>query len=400
MRIMLFSHGYPPTLSGVTLVVQKIARSLVALGHSVQVVTASERHLPYRSEDQGVQLERILGIPNPFWWEGPMPFGLPGALRELIDRFEPDVVHTHDNAYLGAVLTHLNFPPSTKLITSCYTLPSFFAQFTRIGSVKSEIDRLMWRYYLSDLNRYEHVVFCTRTHEQAFKSHGLRPPTTVISNGVDLHRYCPQKASGEDVEGRYRLPPSPRILSVGRLMKDKRLDLLIRAMRVVCDQMEAHLLVVGRGSERHKLTKLIKQLKLEPYIHLLGYIPEQDLPGLYRACGLFTIPSMVEVQSIPALQAVATGIPLVAADSAALPELVHHNVNGVLVNPTVARQYGEAILRIITNPDEQRRMGQASLEIAAPHDETITFRSYEQLYQGLLAKPAIELAVEHLPIES
>jgi glycosyltransferase involved in cell wall biosynthesis len=400
MRIMLFSHGYPPTLSGVTLVVQKISRALVERGHNVLVVTASDRHLPYRSEDQGVQLERILGMPNPFWWEGPMPFSLPGTLHKLIDKFEPDIIHTHDNAYLGAVLSRLTIQPSIILITSCYTLPSFFTQFTRLRSFQGQIDRLMWRYYLSDLNRYEHVLFCTRTHEQAFKSHGLRPPTTVISNGVDIQRYCPQKELGENIESRYMLPPSPRILSVGRLMKDKRLDLLIRAMRVVCDQMEAHLLVVGRGSERHKLTSLIKHLQLEPYIHMLGYVAEQDLPALYRACGLFTIPSMVEVQSIPALQAVATGIPIVAADSAALPELVHDEVNGLLINPTNIRQYGEAILRIIADPAEQRRMGKASLEIAAPHDETITFKKYEQLYQELLAEPVIELEENQLQIKS
>ena len=99
MRIMMFSHGYPPTISGVTLVVQKLRRAMVERGHAVMVVTASEKNLPYQSEDQGVQLERILGLPNPFWWEGPMPFIFPGNIRSLADRFKPDIIHTHDNGY-------------------------------------------------------------------------------------------------------------------------------------------------------------------------------------------------------------------------------------------------------------------------------------------------------------
>jgi glycosyltransferase involved in cell wall biosynthesis len=400
MRIMLLSHGYPPTLSGVTLVVQKIARAMVARGHTIMVVTASERHLPYRDEDQGVQLERILGVPNPFWWEGPMPFILPRSLQDLADRFEPEIIHTHDNAYQGMLLSRINFQPSIRRITSCYTLPTFFTQFTRHRSGESRIDRLIWNYYLGNLNRYEHVVFCTRTHEQAFITHGLLPPTTVISNGVNIQRYCPEKGLGDDIELRYHLPQSPRILSVGRLMKDKRLDLLIKAMRVVCDQMDAHLLVVGRGSERHKLRNLVNKLRLEDHIHLLGYVAEHDLPALYRSCDLFTIPSMVEVQSIPALQAVATGIPIVAANSAALPELVHHNVNGLLVNPTDTQEYGNAILHILSQAEERYRMGAASLEIAKAHDETITFQSYEQLYQGLLATPVEVLAANNIPITS
>jgi glycosyltransferase involved in cell wall biosynthesis len=383
MRILMFSHGYPPTLSGVTLVVQKIARAMVERGHSVMIVTASEKHLPYRTEDQGVQLERILGIPNPFWWEGPMPIISPGAIRNLADRFKPDIIHTHDNGYQSLVLPMVKWDSSQKLIASCYTLPSFFTQFLKPGELESRIDMMMWRYYLRNLGHYEHVVFCTHTHERDFLAHGLSKPTTVISNGVNIERYHPGKEPGEDIETRYHLPQGPRVLSVGRLMKDKRLDLLIKAMRVVCDAQEAHLIVVGRGSERRHLKTLIQKLHIEPYIHLLGYVPEEDLPALYRACDLFAIPSMVEVQSLPALQAAVTGLPIVAADSAALPELVRQGKNGLLVNPLNPAELGEAILFILCQPEKRRQMGQVSLEIGCAHDERLTFQAYDQFYREL-----------------
>ncbi len=383
MRILMFSHGYPPTLSGVTLVVQKIARAMVERGHSVMIVTASEKHLPYRTEDHGVQLERILGIPNPFWWEGPMPIISPGAIRNLADRFKPDIIHTHDNGYQSLVLPMVKWDSSQKLITSCYTLPSFFTQFLKPGELESRIDMMMWKYYLRNLGHYEHVVFCTHTHERDFLAHGLSRPTTVISNGVNIERYHPGKEPGENIETRYHLPQGPRVLSVGRLMKDKRLDLLIKAMRVVCDAQEAHLIVVGRGSERRHLKTLIQKLHIEPYIHLLGYVPEEDLPALYRACDIFAIPSMVEVQSLPALQAAVTGLPIVAADSAALPELVRQGKNGLLVNPLNSAELGEAILFILSQPEKRHQMGQVSLEIGCAHDERLTFLAYDQFYREL-----------------
>jgi 1,2-diacylglycerol 3-alpha-glucosyltransferase len=384
MRIMLFSHGYPPTISGVTLVVQKIARAMVERGHAVMVVTASEKNLPYQSEDQGVKLERVLGLPNPFWWEGPMPIISTWNLRKLADKFMPDILHTHDNGYQGLVLSRVDWDASQRVITSCYTLPVFFTQFTRLFRMESASETWLWNYYLSNLNRYQHVVFCTKTHERDFKLHGLKPPTTVISNGVNLGRYNPEKLPGEDITEQYHLPAHPRILSVGRLMKDKRLDLLIQAMRVVCDTHEAHLMIIGRGSERANLKKLIKKLNLEPYIHLLGYVPEQDLPALYRASDLFVIPSMVEVQSIPALQAAATGLPIVAANSAALPELVLQGENGFLVNPLDAHEFGGAILEILSHPDLADNMGKVSLEIGDAHDEQVTFVKYDQFYRDLL----------------
>jgi glycosyltransferase involved in cell wall biosynthesis len=128
---------------------------------------------------------------------------------------------------------------------------------------------------------------------------------------------------------------------------------------------------------------LIRRLDLERNIHLLGYVPEQDLPALYRASQLFAIPSMVEVQSLPALQAAVTGLPIVAANSVALPELVKNGENGWLVNPLNAHELGDAILHILSNRAEAARMGQASLEIGRAHDDQLTFQAYEDFYRGL-----------------
>lgn len=386
MRILMFSHGYLPTLSGVTLVVQKLARAMVERGHEVTIITASEKYLPYQSEDHGVKLQRILSIPNPFWLEGPMPYASPAGMRKLIDRFQPDIIHTHENALLSNFLPNVRTECHPRLVSSCYALPRYVTYYLHFAGLESLIEKITWRYYVGVLNRYEHIVFCTRTHERDFRQHGLRPPTTVISNGVNILRYNPVAAPGEDICTRYQLPPAPRILSVGRLMKDKKLHLLVKAMRLVCDAREAHLLVVGRGSERPRLKALIRQLHLEPYIHLLGYVPEEDLPALYRACNLFAIPSLVEVQSLPALQAAVTGLPIVAANSAALPELVRHGENGMLVEPQDPQKLGEAILYILDHPEEARKMSQVSLEIGSAHDEQLTFQAYEDFYRGMVEK--------------
>jgi glycosyltransferase involved in cell wall biosynthesis len=315
-----------------------------------------------------------------------MPFISPRGIRKLIDRFQPDIIHTHENALLSNFLPRVHADSHPRLISSCYALPRYVTYYLHFAGLESLVEAITWKYYVGVLNQYEHIVFCTRTHERDFRLHGLHQPTTVISNGVNIQNYCPVMTPGEDICTRYQLPPAPRILSVGRLMKDKKLNLLIKAMRYVCDEREAHLLVVGRGSERPRLKALIHQLHLEPYIHLLGYVPEQDLPALYRASNLFAIPSLVEVQSLPALQAAVTGLPIVAANSASLPELVRHGENGLLVEPQNSRELGDAILHILNHPDEARKMSQVSLEIGLAHDEQLTFQAYEDFYQGLLIK--------------
>jgi len=91
------------------------------------------------------------------------------------------------------------------------------------------------------------------------------------------------------------------------------------------------------------------------------------------------------VQSLPALQAAVTGLPIVAANSAALPELVRHGENGLLVYPMTPENLGNAILAILGDPPKARKMGQVSLEVGRAHDEQLTFQAYDDFYRGLIS---------------
>jgi len=165
-------------------------------------------------------------------------------------------------------------------------------------------------------------------------------------------------------------------------MKDKKLDLLIRAMSRVCAEREAHLLMVGVGTERPHLERLIRRLNLAPYVHLLGPVPERDLPGSIAPAACLPFPPWWKCRACPPCKR-CDGLPIVAANSAALPELVRNGENGFLVNPLDADELGKAILSILNHPDVARRMGQVSLSIGRAHDERITFQAYEDLYRRM-----------------
>lgn len=381
MHILMLSHGYPPAISGVTLVVQKVARAMVSLGHQVTVVTASDRGAPYRVEDRGVILRRVRSAPNPFWSEGRLPLLTYERLREIIDETQPDVINTHDGALLSWQLYlfeggRAHIPE----VLTCHFLPRFVSYYIHVGDVVERmIENLTWEFTVHMINAFDHVIFPTESQKTMFRGEGLEAPSTVISNGFDARRYRP---SGDDgnIERRYGLPQGPRVLVVGRLAPDKKIDVLIRAF----GQIESgHLLVVGRGDDRQRLEDLAGGLGLRHRVHFMGFVPETDLPALYRASSLFTIASDVEVQSIPTLQATGTGLPIVAADAAALPELVRNGENGYLVSPGDVEGFAAAIGGILSNPKRMAAFGRASLNIAQSHSEERTFELYEDLYRSL-----------------
>jgi glycosyltransferase involved in cell wall biosynthesis len=381
MRILMLSHGYPPVVSGVTLVVRKVARAMVERGHQVWVITASDRGAPYEAEDEGVRLIRVRSGTNPFWSEGRLPLLSHERLVKIVNQVRPDVINTHDSALLSWQLTHLERERiAVPEVLTAHFLPRFVTFYANVGErVERVLEDITWEVVLRVINDFDHVVFPTHTQQQLFRQEGLEAPSVVISNGVDIQRFCPGEPDPE-VERRYRLPARPRVLFVGRMARDKKIELVIRALAAV---EGANLLLAGRGDHQEHLRDLAKELGVAARVHFLGYVPDTDLPDLYRAADLFVIAAEVEVQSIPTLEAASTGLPIIAANAAALPELVKDGVNGYLVPPDDEQAFAAALRRILDSGIRRAEFGRASLVIAAQHANERTLAAYEQLYRSV-----------------
>ncbi len=384
MRILVISHGYPPTLSGVTLVAQKLARAMERRGHGVTVVAASEDGSAHEEEDQGVRVIRLQSRSNPFWSDGALPVVSQAQLRQIVQETNPDIVHSHETALLSLQLLRLGLDHEVPLVATCHYLPRFVSQYVGWdGRLDVLAESIVWEYAIRLLNQFDHTIFPSNTQAAAFDERGLTVPTTVISNGVNENRYRPGRDGVERVETLYELPNGPRVLFVSRLAKDKRIDVLIESL-VPLRRADAHLILVGVGDDEPRLREITRDLDLEDRVRFLGYVPEQDLPSLYRASDLFAIASECEVQSIPTLQAAATGLPIVAVDAAALPDLVIDGLDGHLVPPGDPGAIAAAVLDILGNRDRAAAMSRSSVAISKRHTETATFDAHESLYEQVI----------------
>ncbi len=389
MRILLTSHGYPPTISGVTLVVQRLARELVNRGHTVTVLAASDRLEAYDVDDHGARVVRVASRRNPYWPASPVPTISAETLERIVERDRPDVIHPHDALPFCLQLVRMRERLGVPIVATCHYVPSFVAAYlTRRELANHVIEDAAWRYSIALYDRVDEVVFPTHTHRDRYVRKGLTSRTRVISNGVDLARYSPA-VSPLDIAGRYGLPDAPRILAVGRIAKDKNLEVLVRAMTEMRTTPPAHLLLAGEGPYRDALAEYAHRAGVADRVHLLGFVPESDLPALYRACDVYAIASEYEVQSIPALQAAATGLPIVAAAQGSLPEICRDGENGILVWTDSPREFARALAAAL-EPERCERMGEASLRLSQQHDERGTFDEYEALYKQVAAGEALD----------
>jgi glycosyltransferase involved in cell wall biosynthesis len=186
------------------------------------------------------------------------------------------------------------------------------------------------------------------------------------------------------IRSKYGLDPDkPLFLYVGRLDKEKRIDLLVEAFARL-DRPGVQLGIGGQGAQAGALKEQIRRLKLEQQVVLTGYIPHPDLPLLLNSADIFCMPSPEELQSIASLEAMAVGRPILAANARALPELVADGVNGYLFTPDDAAQVANCMAALLDDRESWRRMSQSSLQRAQAHSLANTVRRYTELYQQMV----------------
>jgi len=380
LRILLVTDQYPPMVGGVPSVTRSLARGLAERGHAVAVLAPSPGRRGRLAAEDRVSVHYRGSVPWP-WYDG-MRLGClpPRAARRLIGAFGPDVLHVHSPVTLGVTARGGAGRLGVPVVYTNHYLPANAAPSMRRPS---QFDALFYAYLVGFANRCAQVTAPSATALALLRRQGLRAPSRVMSNGVDLRRFSPGPAD-ERLRARYRLPPGrPLILSVGRLSPEKNVGTLLDAAARL--RHDALLAIAGTGPDRAALLARAARLRLGGRVRFLGHVPGADLPGLYRLADAFAIASQAELQSLATMEAMACGLPVAAADSLALGELVLPGRNGWLAAPGRPGELAARLDALLADPGARARMGAQSLEIISRHERRRWLAEWESLYGALAA---------------
>jgi glycosyltransferase involved in cell wall biosynthesis len=233
-------------------------------------------------------------------------------------------------------------------------------------------------------NRCDHV---TAPSQSVFAELGmarLRRPHAVISNPIDICLFRPVRVDERDgLRARFGLT-GPTITYAGRLGPEKNIDVLLQAVAILRDHdVAAELTIAGHGSHEPILRRLAARLRIEERVRFLGTLSQDDLAQLLRISDTFAIMSTSETQSMVLLQAMASGIPVVAADTRALPEYVTP-ATGILVDPHDASLLARALGGVLASPGRRLALGTAGRRCAEKYGVEAVTDEWEALYRSVL----------------
>jgi len=380
MKILIAGQAFYQHNNGQAVFTMNLAEGLVAAGHKVMVMAPAETGRAYRKQQHGVEIQAVPSLPLKY------NANITAFSERLIAKtgaaFEPDVVHIQDHYFLSRSVLRMVRQQPIKHIGTNHFLPANLMDNLRLPEwLCNPVQNWLWHNMLAVYNRLDGVTTPTETAVAILKKAGLQVPVQAISCGVDRWEFRPRPELNRAVTRRaYGLHEDKALLLfVGRVDYEKCLDMVINALATL-DRDDLQFAIAGKGSDLSALKALCAELGLGDRVVFTGFVPDHDLPLLLNSADAFIMPGHAELQSIATLEAMSSGLPVLAANACALPELVTPEVNGYLFKPHDATDTAYCIATWLNHRPQWAKMGEASLDKVEAHTGQNTIQRYLDWY--------------------
>jgi len=388
MKIVLGTESYWPNVDGGAVMEHNLAMELARRGHTVSVFAPAQRYEDYKEEDNGTTIYRFKAITFPTLKEYKATVFPGKAIKNTLAELRPDIIHVHNPYSIGVGCLMAARKLGIPIMGTNHLMPeNFFMHVAKLAFLYYPLKNLGWGAIVAFYNRLDLVTSPTQTAVNLLLQHGLTAKHKPMSNGVNLKVFNPNSDPGI-IRNKYSMPADKKVvLYTGRISGEKSLPVLVKAFKYTKDKGYNYQLVfAGAGRELKNIKKMVIKLELEKDTTYIGFLQKNEFPSVYTASHVFCIPSTAELQSIVTMEAMASGLPCIAANSGALPELVAENDNGFLMNPGNHEELGDKIIRILEDDKLRAKMGKRSLEKIQRHSFESIVTEVENTYKSVIEK--------------
>ncbi|HRN96802.1 MAG TPA: glycosyltransferase [Candidatus Levybacteria bacterium] len=378
MKIGFFTDGYLPQKNGVATSVAEYAQGLQKKGHSVTIIAPKYPRFKDKKNNvirlSSINYKKSIGVRLAVY--------LPEkAFRELL-KLDFDVIHGHGDGPVTMLGWIIAKQKNIPFILSHHTFWNKYTHYLPAGILIRP--RMVEKFTQLFANSCNAIISPSNMSKKELESYGVSKPITVIHHGLDLSNY--QKGDTQFLRKKLKIANNHKILLyVGRLGKEKSVDLLLHAFKKVQQQSpHVSLVVIGDGPQKQDLQHLAKTLGIAQNTYFIGEIEYSKIPSVFHSADIFVFASKTETLGKVILEAMAAGLPTVTLNIAPFKELLTNNKEGILVssNPTafakgITTLVQDDVLRKSMGENARRKADQFSIEHAVKKIEDIYVKLYE-----------------------
>ena len=366
LRVALFSGNYNYTRDGANQALNLLVGHLLAAGARVRVYSPTSKHPAFAPTGD---LVSVPAIPFPGErGEYKLACGLTRRPRRDLEAFAPNIVHVSAPDFLGQAAVRWARRRGIATLASLHTRFETYPRYYGLAAIEPAIVALLRRFY----GRVDKVMVPGESMAALLREWGVVTPIGIWSRGMNHDRFKPER---RDLAWRRGLGIGDGDVALGflgRLVKEKGLDIFAAVSRELQARGVPHkVLVVGQGPARDWFASQV------PDAVFAGFQSGDDLGRAVASMDVFFNPSVTETFGNVTLEAMAAGVPVVAARATGAVDLVDEGVTGYLVPPREVSAYADAIQRIVAEPALRALLG------AAGHARAAGF-SWEKANQAVL----------------
>ncbi|TXK17814.1 glycosyltransferase family 4 protein [Homoserinibacter sp. GY 40078] len=371
---------FAPDVNGAATFSRNLAAGLARRGHDVHVMAPAQRGRVgiFTETHEGAELtvHRIYSwrwLPHP-WLRFMLPWRVKANAERIVRAVKPDAIHFQSHIVVGRGLAIAAKKHGIRLVGTNHTMPENILQHVEIlpKGMLDWLARVQWKSARKWFEMADAATTPTRRAAEFFEKGTGLTGIHAISCGIDTSVYTADLS-----------PRSENVIAfLGRLDEEKFIHEILEAATKLGD-LDVRVEIIGDGEVRPRLEARARELGIADRVHFTGRVSDDELRASLTAASVFAMPSRAELQSIATMEALASGLPVVAADAMALPHLVRPGENGYLYQPGDIDEFAAHLRTVLTaDPEERERLARGSLATVAAHDIERTLDIFEALYRG------------------
>ncbi|UCD10425.1 MAG: glycosyltransferase [Nitrospinaceae bacterium] len=346
MNIVMVTNTYSPHVGGVARSVDAFSAEYRRRGHRVLVVAPEFPSMP--ENESGVA--RIPAIQNFNGSDFSVVLPVAGLLTEILDDFQPEIVHSHHPYLLGMTALRIARFRELPLVFTHHTLYEQYTHYVPGNSPALQQFAIELATHYANLT--DQVFAPSESIASLIRERGVRSPVTVVPTGVDFDRFS--RGDGKRMRAALGIPGDAFVAGhVGRLAPEKNLSFLAEALAVfLAVHPQAHVLVAGEGPSESLIRSIFSRAGQSRRLHMAGVLDHDELIDVYHAMDVFAFASKSETQGMVLTEAMAASVPVVALDASGVREVVIDKENGRLLDKEAPDAFARALRWLVDLPED------------------------------------------------
>jgi 1,2-diacylglycerol 3-alpha-glucosyltransferase len=377
MKVALFTDSYLPTIDGVVNAVLTIKEGLKERGHEVLIFAPEHEDSPREENTVYCKARKFKMYPG-----YRLASFLPRNVK-LLKEFNPDVIHTHGIGGMALKTLWLSKDLKIPTVLTFHTMVTdVVGQYSPLSLNAEFLNHLLKVYLRNIIQRFDIIIvpsapILSEVEEIAPNIKHVE----IVPTGVDCKKFSPD-VDFSRIRDKWNLDSNRIILSVGRMAEEKKLEVIIKALPLVKNEVpDVKLILVGVGPALDKYKELVRSQGLDGDVVFTGFVSDDELPQYYASCNVFATASKFETQGLVILEALASGKPVAGANFRAIPEFVMDSKTGYLFEPDDVDSCGQALVKCLTSDPS---FSKNAREIAKRHSVESSIEKLIGVYEDLI----------------